>query len=277
MADKFFPGCLIIALLLATSLPVHAAWEIGGKAGYDSNVNRTIDNATGDTFLGAYVQYAREASGETRLDWTFAASLEGYVFLNNRDLSNTGVTAAPGLTFFPYLSWSINVSPFVQGKAVADSDQTSVAFGVKVNLRQPLGKYVYLGEYYMYTDSRAQTDIYSYAEHAVGVLLGVNWTRTFFTEIGYEFSKGDSFLTFDTDGAVSATTGRGRGKQYGYSSTFSTEVYKDQINRHSVGLTAGFEIFPSFMVSASYMYSTMTGDLGTSNNHTATAGISYRF
>ena len=270
----------IIGLILSISLPVYAELSIGGKVGYDSNVNRTINDAVGDTYLGTYLQYAREVSGETRLDWTFAASLAGNAFLKNNDLSNACVTLAPGLTFFPHLSWSINISPFVQGKVVSDDDQSALAFGAKINLKQPLGKYVYLGEYYTYTDNRADMNIYSYTENALGIVLGINWTRTFFTEIGYEFSKGDSFQTLEsTSTSTSTTTGRGKGKgkQYGYSSTFATEVYKDQVDRHSVGFTLGIEILPSLFSNLSYTYSTMTGDLGTSDNHIGLVGISYHF
>src|SRR4030067_3821873 len=108
------------------------------------------------------------------------------------------VTLSPGLTFFPYLTWSVNVSPFVQGKAVADSDQSAQAFGAKVSLKQPIGKNVYLGEYYVYTESRANEDVYSYTENALGIYLGVNWTRAFFSEVGYEFSRGDSFRSIPT-------------------------------------------------------------------------------
>ncbi|MGB5219053.1 MAG: hypothetical protein WBN66_12230 [Smithella sp.] len=271
-------ACFITGIILFVSAPVYAAWETGVKVGYDSNVNRTISDAVGDTYVGAYLQYAREVSGETRLDWTFGASLEGNAFLENSDLSHAGVTLAPGIIFFPYLTWSINIYPFVQGKVFSDSDQSAVAFGAKINLKQPLGKYVYLGEYYIYTDNRADMDIYSYTENALGVVLGINWTRAFFTEIGYEFSRGDSFRTLEEESTTTiTTTGRGRGNRYGYSSTFSSDLYKEDVDRHSIGFTIGMEIFPSLSSNLSYTYSTMTGDLGTSHNHAGLVGISYRF
>jgi hypothetical protein len=265
---------------LSASLPVYAAWEAGAKAGYDSNVNRTVDDPESDTFLGAYLLYAREVSGETRLDWTVAASVEGNEYLKNSDLSNAGVTLAPGLVYFPYLSWSINVYPFVQGKIYSDNDQSAIAFGAKINLKQPLGKYFYLGEYYIYSDSRAENDIYSSVENAAGVVMGVNWTRTLFTEIGYEYSEGDSFRTVETESTSATTTngrGRGRGMQHGYSSTFSTEVYKDKVQRQSIGVTIGAELFPSVFSTLSYTYSAISGDLGDSESHTGMVSIGYRF
>lgn len=271
----------VMVLVVLFSSPVYAEWNIGAKAGYDSNVNRTIDDAVGDTFLGAYLQYSRLASGETRLGWTFAASLEGNEFLKNNDLSNASIILAPGLVFFPYLTWSINVTPFIQGKIVGDNEQSAYAFGARINLKQPLGKYFYLGEYYIYTDSRADQDLYSYTENALGLILGVNWTRTFFTEVGYEFSRGDSFVTIETEDTVIDTTtngrGRGYGQHYGYSSTFSSEVYKDQVSRNSIGLTIGMEILPSLTSHLSYTYSTMSGDIGDIDNHNALIGLNYRF
>ena len=276
MIKKTNFACFILWFLLAVSLPVHAAWEIGGKAGFDSNVNRAISGGDSDSYLGGYLQYSRGATGETRLDWTFSASLEGNVFLKNNDLSNAYLTLAPGLTFFPYLTWSINVSPFVQGKAVADSEQSAVAYGAKVSLRQPIGKNVYLGEYYVYTDSRANEDVYSYADNALGIYLGVNWTRAFFSEVGYEFSRGDSFRTLGTTNSTSSG-GKGKGKQHRYSSTFGTEVFKDKVDRHSLGATAGIELFPSLFSNFSYTYSTLKSDLGTSIDHTGFIGLSYYF
>ncbi len=276
MEKKATIAWLIIGFLLAISLPVHAAWETGGKVGFDSNVNRAINGGDSDTYLGGYLLYSKEATGETRLDWTLSASMEGNGFLKNNDLSNAYFTLAPGITFFPYLTWSLNVSPFVQGKAVADSDQSALAFGAKVSLKQPIGKNLYLGEYYIYTDSRANEDVYSYTENALGIYLGVNWTRTFFSELGYEFSHGDSFQTLGTT-STTATGGNGKGKQRRYSSTFGTEVFKEKVDRHSVGLTAGIELIPSLFSNFSYTYSTMKGDLGTSINHTGFIGLSYHF
>ena len=194
MEKKATIGVFLMAILMAVSIPVYAAWETGGKVGFDSNVNRAIDGGDSDTYLGGYLLYLREASGETRLDWTFSASMEGNGFFKNNDLSNAYFTLAPGITFFPYLTWSINISPFAQGKAVADNDQSALAFGAKVSLKQPIGKSVYLGEYYVYTDSRADEEVYSYTENALGIYLGINWTRTFFSEVGYECQGGPGAL-----------------------------------------------------------------------------------
>jgi len=239
-------------------------------------VNRAVSGGDSDTYLGGYLQYAREATGETRLDWTFSASLEGNVFFNNNDLSNGSLTLAPGLTFFPYLTWSINVSPFVQGRAVADTEQSAGAFGAKVSLKQPIGKSVYLGEYYVYTDSRANEDVYSYIENTLGIYLGVNWTRAFFSEVGYEYSHGDSFRSIPTT-TTTVSGGRGRGKQQQYSSTFGNEVIKEKVDRHSFGATAGIELAPFLFTNFSYTYSTLKGDLGTSIDHTGYIGLSYHF
>ena len=276
MEKKVTIAGFLIGFLLAVSLPADAAWEIGGKAGFDSNVNRAVSGGGRDTYLGGYLQYSREATGETRLDWTFSASMEGNVFLKNNDLSNAHLTLAPGLTFFPYLTWSVNVSPFVQGKAVADSDQSALAFGAKVSLKQPIGKNVYLGEYYVYTESRANEDVYSYTENALGIYLGVNWTRAFFSEVGYEFSRGDSFRSIPTTNTP-VSGGRGKGKQQRFSSTFGTVVFKEKVDRHSFGATVGIELAPSLFSNFFYTYSTMKGDLGTSTGHTGFIGLSYHF
>ena len=266
----------MIGFLLAMSLPVHAAWETGGKVGFDSNVDRAINGGSSDTYLGGYLQYAREATGETRLGWTLSASLEGNAVIKNHELTNARFTLAPGVAFFPYLTWSINFSPFVQGTAVADTDQSALAFGTKVSLKQPIGKKIYLGEYYVYTDSRANEEVYSYSENALGIYLGVNWARTLFTEVGYEFSHGDSFQTLGTK-TMTSMGGNGQGKQHRYSSTFSTEVFKEKVDRRIIGFMAVMEIVPALYSNFSYTYATLKGDLGTSIVHTGFIGLSYHF
>lgn len=276
MERKAAIALFLMGILMVISLPVYAAWETGGKVGFDSNVNRSINGGDSDTYLGGYLLYSKEATGETRLDWTLLASMEGSGFLKNNDLSNAFFTLAPGITFFPYLNWSMNLSPFVQGKAVADNDQSALAFGAKMSLKQRIGKSVYLGEYYVYTDSRANEEVYSYTENALGIYLGVNWTRTFFSEVGYEYSRGDSFQTMETS-STSSAGGTGMGKHHLSSSTFGTEVFKDKVDRHSVGLTAGIQLLPSLISNFSYTYSTMKGDLGTSIDHMAFIGLSYPF
>jgi len=276
MEKKATIALFLMGILLVISLPVYAAWETGGKVGFDSNVNRSINGGDSDTYLGGYLLYSKEATGETRLDWTLLASMEGNGFLKNHNLSNACFTLAPGITFFPYLTWSMNIFPFVQGKAVADSDQSALAFGAKVSLKQPIGRGVYLGEYYVYTDSRANEEVYSYTENALGIYLGINWTRTFFSEVGYEYSRGDSFQTMETS-STSSAGGTGMGKHHLSSSTFGTEVFKDKVDRHSFGLTAGIELLPSLISNFSYTYSTMKGDLGTSIDHMAFIGLSYPF
>jgi hypothetical protein len=274
MKFKISLYCFITGIIMASSLPVFAAWEIGGKAGYNSNVNRTVDGEEGDTSLGAHIQYAREVSGETRFDWTFGASLEGNSFLKNSDLSNGVIHLAPGVVYFPYLSWSIELSPFVQGKVMSDNDQSALAFGGKVNLKQPFTKYFYMGEYYAYTASRAKEDVYSFSEHTLGISLGVNWTTSFFTELGYEYAHGDSFQTLKSSSTVPSGWG---GRQHAYSSSFKTEVYKDIVDRHSVGVTIGAELSSSVSAVLSYTYTTSKGDLGSSDNHGGGLGIGYRF
>lgn len=267
--------CIVTGIILTISAPVFAAWEIAGKAIYNSNVNRSVDGKEGDMSVGAHLQYAREISGETRFDWSFAAALEGNAFLKNSDLSNGVVHIAPGIVFLPYLSWSIEISPFVQGKVTSDNDQSALAFGGKINLKQPFTKYFYMGEHYMYTDSRAKADVYSFSEHVAGVYVGVNWTTSFFTELGYEYAHGDSFQTLKTSETV-PSSGWG-GRQHAYSSVFNTEVYKDIVNRHSVGITIGADLSSSVSTLLSYTYTTAKGDLGTSDNHTGLVGIGYRF
>ncbi len=194
---------LAAGMLLMAAGSAVAGWEAGTKLGFDSNVGRSIHGGKSDAYLLAYGGFSREPSGESRGDWVFSASAEGAAFASVTDLDYAAITLSPGLVYFPHAGWTITVAPILQAKTVKDSDQSAVAFGGKIEVRERLGEKAYLAEHYAYRDSRATSDIFSYKEHAVGALLGVNWTPALSSEIGYEFSRGDSFLSVGTSTATS--------------------------------------------------------------------------
>ena len=257
---------------------VHAAaeWETGSRVGFDSNVDRAIDRARGDSYLSAYLSFFREASGESRTDWTLSTTMEGAAFARFHDLDYFLLTVAPGVNFIPHRTWAIQVSPFVQLKGVKDSDQSSLALGGRLSLKEHITRNLYAGQYYTYRDSKAREEVYSSAENALGAFLGMNWTRTFFTEIGYEYSRGDSFQTLDTTSTV-LSTGRGRGKQRRFSTAFEREIIKEEVDRHSIGISAGFDWTKSLFSLVSYTCTILKGDVGTSTAHGAFIGFGYRF
>ncbi len=262
--------------VLGTCVYAAAEWETGGKAGFDSNVDRAIEGGSGDSYLSSYLSFFRAPSGESRTDWTLAATMEGGLYARFRDLDYLLLTVAPGINFIPYRTWTIQVSPFIQLKGVKDSDQSSLALGGRLSMKEQITKDLYAGQYYIYRDSEAREDVYSFTENALGAFLGMNWTRTFFTEIGYEYSNGDSFQTIGTPSTV-LSTGRGRGKQRRFSTAFETVIIKEKVDRHSFGVSAGIDWTKSLFSLASYAYSSMTGDAGTSISHAGFIGLGYRF
>jgi hypothetical protein len=145
-----------------------AGWEVGTKLGFDSNVGRSIHGGKSDAYLLAYGGFSREPSGESRGDWVFSAVAEGAAFASVTDLDYAAITLSPGLVYSPHAGWTITVAPILQAKTVKDTDQSAVAFGGKIELRERLGEKAYLAEHYAYRDSRATSDIFSYKEHAVG-------------------------------------------------------------------------------------------------------------
>lgn len=266
-------GCLFLGLILLAHTQALAGWETGVKAGFDSNVNRAINNEKSDSYLSAYASFIREPGGESRIEWTVLASLEGTAYAGLNDLNYGMVTFSPGVTFFPHPDWSINLSPFIQAKAVKDTDQSAVALGGKLSLKQQIRHNLYTGQYYIYRDSRANVDTYSFTENTFGLFLGVNWTRAFFTEFGYEFSRGDSYRSIST----TTTTISGRGKNRRFSTTFGSDVIREDVEHHAFGINAGIDWSKSFFSHLSYIYTTIKGDLGTSISHAGFIGIGYRF
>ena len=94
-------------------------WDFGAKLGYESNVNRSLDDAQADTIFTAYAAYDRSLSGESRLDWTLRAALSGSAYMSDSDLNQVTGTIAPGISVSLSPVWSLNVSPFLRGKGSA--------------------------------------------------------------------------------------------------------------------------------------------------------------
>jgi hypothetical protein len=269
-----------VMLLLLNSSAL-AGWErdLGGKAGYDSNLDRAIQNPQGSGYLGAFFSVNREPEGESRLDWTLSALVDGAVYFNLSDLNYAAVTLAPGLTYFLHKNWSVNISPYLQAKTVADSEQSAVAFGGKLLVKQKWEGDFYSGQYYLYKDSRAEEDTYSFTENALGVFLGKKLTSKVYGEIGYEFSRGDSFRTVGKSLATPNTKGKGRGKGNDplYSPAFGSFVIRENVDRQALGLNLGVDWTSSFYFSAGYAFTILHGDSGSSNDHALWVSLGYRF
>lgn len=271
-------AALATAVLLAAVPQVSGTdWDVGARLGYESNVNRSLDDAKSDTAFTAYGSYDRLPSGESRVDWTLKATLSGSVYASENDLNQLTGFIAPGVSVFLNPVWSLNVSPFLRGKAVSDSEQSAVAYGVRATLSQRWNSRIYSGQYYAYTNSNADEEIYSYYENAVGILAGVNWTPAFFTEIGYEYAHGDSFVTSATQITTASMPARGRGYRYGYSPAFDALVIKDTVDRHSFSVNVGYDITKAIYAVSGYTYTRESGDLGSLDNNAVFAGLGYRF
>ena len=277
--EKSIVKLFLVCFILCYGSTVHGAWEIGTKAGFDSNVDRAVDNGRDDVYLSAYASFNRNPSGESRLGWALAATIGGTTYKNLDDLSYLEAVIAPGIVFNIYRSWNVTAAPFFQAKGVRDSDQSALAIGGKVSMQQQLPGDTYLGQYYLYKDSSAETDVYSFAEHAVGVYAGVNWTSSFFSEIGYEYSHGDSFRSLN-EGSEPAPSISSHGRarhRFMYSKAFGELVTREPVDRNAIGFNAGLDLGKSLFSSLNYTFTKLRGDLGSSESHSGFVGIGYRF
>jgi hypothetical protein len=287
--------CILVGIILffAGGNKAVASWQTGACAGYDSNINRSVDHSEGDTYLAGYVSFVRGPSGESRLGWSGAARLEGASFTGNSYLNYAIISVSPGVTYFLHAFWRIDASPFLEAMAVKDSDQSALAFGGRVSMQQKITTDIYTGQYYVYRDSRADADTYSFTEHVVGVFFGINWTEAFFTEADYEFSRGDSFRTVGGVSQTAASSGlsgkekglgnsngpghSGGGKDPIHSEAFGTDVIREDVDRHAIGMSAGIDWNKSLSSRIGYTFITTQGDLGTSRSHAGFLDIGYRF
>lgn len=264
---------ILLSIILFGGMNAFAAWETGAATGFDSNIDRSVNGGENDTYLTAYASLIWEPSGESRVGWSGAATLKGTSFASNSYLNYATMSISPGWTYFPHAFWRVDISPFFEAKAVNDSDQSALAFGGQVSMRQQVRKDFYTGQYYIYKDSRADVKTYSFTEHVIGVFLGANWTETFFSEIGYEFSRGDSFRTVST----TLSTLSGRGKHLRYSEAFGIDVIREEVDRNTIGISAGIDWNKSIFSQMAYTYTTIKGDLGSSTSHAGFLGIGYGF
>ena len=279
--------CILLAIMLfaAGGNNAFAGWQVGARTGYDSNINRSVDNRESDAYLSGYASLIRQPSGESRLGWFGELTLEGTSFINNYDLNYAMISGSAGMTCFLHAFWRVDVAPFLEARAVNDSEQSALAFGGRVSMQQQIKRNIYTGQYYLYRDSRADVKTYSFTEHVFGVFFGVNWTEALFTEAYYEFSQGDSFRTDSTISTTSAIlpgneNGRGNSgkeRKTTYSETFGSDMIREEVDQHAIGVSVGIDWNRSLSSHIGYTSATTDGELGTSTAHAGFLDISCRF
>lgn len=269
----------LLLVAVAVSLPALLAekgepsWEASGHVGYDSNVNLSVDDPQGDGYFGGAVVFQRSPSHESRLDWSFESSLRGSVFAETEDLAYATIELAPGLAYIPHYLWTLNVSPFAEAKAVRDRDQSALSYGIAVSLEERISDRWYAGQSYVYRVSRAQVETYSFSEHVLGLFVGASWTERLWCEVGYAYSRGDSFRTVGTTSGESLRRGRHRR----YSETFGGEVVREKVDRHAATVRFGIGWTGSLFSQVSYEFAVLNGDLGSADSHSGFFETGLRF
>lgn len=268
----------IIGVFLPGSGQALAGWDTGVKAGFDSNVSRSISgNGKSAGFFSAYAGYSREPSGDHRQDWFFTVVGEGTAHTTVSDLDSISATFSPGWILFLRPAWTFSVSPFLQGKSVQDGNQSAVAVGGRLQMKQRLQDDLTLGEYYAYTDSHAHADVFSYGEHVLGVTLGKTFSSKISGELGYEYGRGDSFRSVGGSPAAGGAGGTVGGMSHMFSSAFGSEVFRERVTRHSIGASAEYDWTQALFSTAGYTYTSRQGELGSTSSHYGFAGVGYRF
>ncbi|MBI5016019.1 MAG: hypothetical protein HZB55_11110 [Deltaproteobacteria bacterium] len=274
---------LALAAALAAPGGAHAGVTAGMRIGYDSNVDRSVDEPRGEGYGSALVTWGRDAPGEDRLEWTAALSGEATAYLGLEDLDTAALAGEAGLLWVPKAGWTLSAVPFAQARAVRDTDQSAVALGVRAGLRRQLKAAWYVAGSCAYTDSRAREEVYSFREHAVGAALGAEWTPRLSTEMGYQFSRGDSFRAVGDAGGPAllrplpvARRGPGgpggNGPRTYASGAFGEDLVSEIVDQHAVGVTLGLQGPGILSWSAGYWYAVSNGDSGTAVRHEVFVG-----
>jgi hypothetical protein len=308
--SNFLLLTVFTSLFILLSHNAFAGFEIGAKAGYDSNIDRAVEGGMSDSFTTGFLSFSTESGKGTGTDWSLKLGIEGTRYADSTYLNCGMASITPSIIFYPSERWRVNLSPFAQAITVKDEEQSSVAFGGEIGMKQLWGRRYYTGEYLVYTDSRADVEIYSYKDKAAGAYAGVNWTDHFWSEIGYEFSRGDSFraveeilttevvtsqIVASQAGGTGGQGGNGQGGsgqggtsqsgtgQYGtgssprYSTAYNEYIINEPVDRQMIGVNMGYQFNRHFSLFLNYAYSTYKGDAGNSESHTGTVGIGYNF
>ena len=275
-AQRKVLGALFLPVVLIVTDPAAASWEASARFGFDSNVNQSVDDPVSDAYGGGCLSFFKDWSGESRFGLNLAASLDGAAYLDTSDLDLVQIALSPGASYIPFASWTLGLSPFFEARAVKDPDQSALAFGVRVELSQRWGKRFYSGEYYIFKDTQAEAEVYSSIENGAGFCVGAHWGARIFTDVGYEFIRGDAFTTLSTVSIV-PVTGRGHGKHSQYSETFDGEVVREMVNRHMIGVSLGIDWTRALFSQVDYTFILMDGELGNTKIHEPTVSVGYRF
>jgi hypothetical protein len=265
---------IITFFLFYSGICAAGEWEGGTKIGFDSNINRIVRQEKSDSFLLFFLAYNRMPTGESRLDWIFGTNVEGAVYNRYKDISYGLVNIAPGFSYSFNRIISASVSPFLEAKVVKDNDQSAFAAGGKIMFRERLTPSLYLGQYYLLRANVANVETYSYTENAFGILVGGRGTERVSGEIGYEYSRGDSFRALPA-GDVSG--GRGRGSHQIFSRAFDETVIRESVDRNAIGISININWNGAIFTGVNYIYASLSGDSGTSHSHSGFIDLGYRF
>lgn len=269
-----FATAFFLVLLLAPCRSLSVTWETGIKIGFDSNVNRAISNPQDDFSLLGSVTVSRLPSGDSRLDWIFSATVEGAAYHRFTDLNYGLINLSTGAAYVFNRFVTLTVSPYVEAKAVKDSAQSAITAGGKVMVREAIGERAYLGQYYLFRTSAANTSTYSFTENAAGIFAGTSPLKGLTTEIGYEYAYGDSYLTLGPAGGKDRKKGHGGGKPPGER---GNRIVREPVHRHAVGANASYEWTARLVTTIGYTYTSMQGSSGTALSNTGFVGFTYRF
>jgi hypothetical protein len=243
-------------------------FEIYVRPGYDSNVTRSVDDPKADGYLNGNISWNRQADIEKTFDWTLTGVLDSTAYFNTAEEDYLSALISPGLTYTYVERFQINISPLIEASAVKDTNQSEISLGGGLYFSQQITSVFYTGEYASYIDSWAKNDIYSQNEISFGAYFGINITKTFFAEAGYEYSYGTSYQT------SSVPKGKGKGK---HSTALNYDVYQENVNEHALSLNAGLDLSDKIFTMIGYTFTYTESEIGISRSNDISLGIGYRF
>jgi hypothetical protein len=270
---------VMIAALLCVAHPAQASLEVLAKAEFDSNVNRGINQSKGDGIFTVQLQLEKPTTGETRLEWVYAASLQAASYVQFDELNYAEFSISPGVLYHQRITVTAALYPFIQILAVRDSAQSAVTVGAQASLSEQVSSALSLTQYYVYRQGFAKDSTYSYGMHSAGLAGALVLTSNLLADLSYEFSYGDSFRCIGPVRGNSERRGHGSRQEghSGFSPVFGQGIIKEKVARHSLGIGSQLDLGRAWFCVFKYFYTSWRGDSGTSSSHMGSFSVGRRF
>lgn len=269
-----------LAVLQVAPAAAEAASRLDVRAGYDTDPEGLPHQSSGDAWAALAVgdTRVRETGGPLSLSLDLALGVTAYARLT--DLDRVFLVATPALDYVLTPAVAVRLALIVEGQVVSDGDQSAIAWGGNLRLRERLARSVDLAEYVSYRDQSARAAEYSGTKSAVGVFLRVFLGERWLVGAGAEYAHGDFFAS-DAQGLASsgmhAGTERSQNARQAAVPGVDGELVAEDEDRLTGALALYYTWSDTLSTGLEYTYAHVADSDGTDGQHGLAVSTTYSF